>query len=66
MKKFVNAVIYSLILTLISVTVIFLLQAPLVSFVYYGFLSKTNSIKPSNALGNLFPLLFDFSYFLLL
>lgn len=44
MKKFVSAVIYSLILTLISVTVIFLLQAPLVSFVYYGFLSKTNSI----------------------
>lgn len=31
-------------MTLISVAVIFLLQAPLVSFVYYGFLANTNNI----------------------
>lgn len=43
MKKFVFSVIYSLILTLLSVVEVFLLQAPLLSFIYYGFLSSTNS-----------------------
>lgn len=43
MRKFVSSVIYSLIMTLLSVVVIFLLQAPLVSFVYYGSFSD-NSI----------------------
>lgn len=44
MKKFVTSVIYSLIMTFLSVAVIFLLQAPLISFVYYGFLAGNNSI----------------------
>ncbi len=44
MRKFVRSVLYSLFITLISVAVIFLLQAPLVSFVYYGFLANTNNI----------------------
>lgn len=44
MKKFVSSVIYSLIMTFLSVAVIFLLQAPLISFVYYGFLAGNNSI----------------------
>lgn len=44
MRKFVRSVLYSLFMTLISVAVIFLLQAPLVSFVYYGFLANTNNI----------------------
>lgn len=43
MKKFVFSVIYSLILTLLSVAEVFLLQAPLLSFIYYGFFSSTNS-----------------------
>lgn len=45
MKKFVKSVIYSLIMTFLSVAVIFLLQAPLISFVYYGFLASSNSIS---------------------
>ena len=44
MKKFVSSVIYSLIMTFVSVAVIFLLQAPLMTFVYYGFLTETNSV----------------------
>ena len=44
MKKFVSSVIYSLIMTFLSVAVIFLLQAPLMSFVYYGFLAGDNTI----------------------
>lgn len=44
MKNFVSSVIYSLIMTFLSVAVIFLLQAPLISFVYYGFLAGNNSI----------------------
>lgn len=44
MKKFVSSLIYSLIMTIISLTVIYLLQAPLVSFVYYGFFSGSNAI----------------------
>lgn len=44
MKKFVTSVLYSLIMALISIIVIFLLQAPLISFVYYGFLAENNSI----------------------
>ena len=43
MKKFVSSVIYSLIMTFVSVAVIFLLQAPLMSLVYYGFLAGNNS-----------------------
>ena len=43
MKKFVSSVIYGLIMTLVSVAVVFLLQAPLLSFVYYGFLAEDNS-----------------------
>lgn len=35
--------IYSLIMSLLSVAVIFLLQAPLMTFVYYGFVSAPNS-----------------------
>ena len=55
MKKFVSSVIYSLIMTLVSVTVIFLLQAPLVSFVYYGFFaddSNTFNINVINKIAN--------------
>ena len=44
MKKFVTSVIYGLIMTFVSVAVIFLLQAPLMTFVYYGFLTETNSV----------------------
>ena len=43
MRKFVSSMIYSLIMSLLSVAVIFLLQAPLMTFVYYGFLSAPNS-----------------------
>lgn len=42
MKKFIESIILSLILTFISVAVVFLLQAPLFSFVCYGFFSNTN------------------------
>lgn len=35
--------IFSLIMSLLSVAVIFLLQAPLMTFVYYGFVSAPNS-----------------------
>ena len=45
MKKFVSSLIYSLIMTLISLAVIYLLQAPLISFVYYGFFSGSNAIS---------------------
>lgn len=43
MRKFVSSMIYSLIMSLLSVAVIFLLQGPLLSFVYYGFFSETNT-----------------------
>lgn len=43
MRKFVSSMIFSLIMSLLSVAVIFLLQAPLMTFVYYGFVSATNS-----------------------
>lgn len=42
MRKFINSIIFSLILTFISVAVVFLLQAPLFSFVCYGFFSNAN------------------------
>lgn len=45
MKKFVSSLIYSLIMTLISLSVIYLLQAPLISFVYYGFFSGSNTVS---------------------
>lgn len=45
MKKFVSSLIYSLIMTLLSLAVIYLLQAPLISFVYYGFFSGSNAIS---------------------
>ena len=44
MRKFVSSMIYSLIMSLLSVAVIFLLQAPLMTFVYYGFVSAPNSV----------------------
>lgn len=43
MRKFVLSMICSLIMSLLSVAVIFLLQAPLMTFVYYGFVSAPNS-----------------------
>lgn len=43
MRKFVSSMIFSLIMSLLSVAVIFLLQAPLMTFVYYGFVSAPNS-----------------------
>ena len=43
MRKFVSSMIFSLIMSLLSVVVIFLLQAPLMTFVYYGFVSAPNS-----------------------
>ena len=42
MRKFVTSLIFSLIMTLLSLVVVFLIQAPLMSFVYYGILSETN------------------------
>lgn len=54
MKKFVSSLIYSLIMTLISLAVIYLLQAPLISFVYYGFFSGSNAISfHNNILGKI-------------
>lgn len=54
MKKFVSSLIYSLIMTLISLVVIYLLQAPLISFVYYGFFSGSNAISfYNNILGKI-------------
>ena len=49
MRNFVSAMIYSLVMTLLSVAVIFLLQAPLLSFVYYGFFSD-NAVAVPNIL----------------
>lgn len=43
MRKFVTSMIYSLIMSLLSIAVIFLLQAPLLTFVYYGFVSASNN-----------------------
>ena len=43
MRKFVTSMIFSLIMNLLSVAVIFLLQAPLLTFVYYGFFLESNS-----------------------
>ena len=43
MRKFVTSMILSLIMSLLSVAVIFLLQAPLITFVYYGFISASNN-----------------------
>lgn len=45
MKNFVSSLIYSLIMTLISLSVIYFLQAPLISFVYYGFFSGSNTVS---------------------
>ena len=54
MKKFVSSLIYSLIMTLISLAVIYLLQAPLISFVQYGFFSGSNAISfYNNILGKI-------------
>lgn len=54
MKKFVSSLIYSLIMTLISLAVIYLLQVPLISFVYYGFFSGSNAISfYNNILGKI-------------
>ena len=54
MKKFVSSLIYILIMTLISLAVIYLLQAPLISFVYYGFFSGSNAISfYNNILGKI-------------
>lgn len=44
MKNLVISLIYSLIMTLISLSAIYLLQAPLISFVYYGFFSGSNTV----------------------
>lgn len=43
MRKFITSMIYSLIMSLISIAVIFLLQAPLLTFVYYSFVSTSNN-----------------------
>ncbi len=45
MERFVSSIIYSLILTLLSLAVIFFLQAPLISFVYYGFFADIDMIS---------------------
>lgn len=44
MKNFVTCVIYSLIITLLSVAMIFLLQAPLTTIVYYGLFANDNPL----------------------
>ena len=49
MKNFVSSLIYSLMMTLVSLVTIYLLQAPLISFVYYGFFSGANAISFYNA-----------------
>ena len=43
MRKFVFSMVLSIIMTLSSVIVIFLLQAPLLTLIYYGFISETNT-----------------------
>lgn len=44
MRNFVTCVIYSLIITLLSVAMIFLLQAPLATIVYYGLFANDNPL----------------------
>lgn len=44
MRNFVTCVIYSLIITLLSVAMIFLLQAPLTTIVYYGLFANDNPL----------------------
>ena len=44
MRKFVLSMIFSMLIALISVLDVFLLQAPLLTFVYYGFFSESNTI----------------------
>ena len=54
MKNFVISLIYSLIMTLVSLSAIYLLQAPLISFVYYGFFSGSNTVAfYNNILGKI-------------
>lgn len=45
MKRFVVSIIYSLIITLLSVAMIFLLQAPLTTIVYYGLFANDNLLE---------------------
>lgn len=52
MRNFVSAMILSMIMTLFSVAVIFLLQAPLLTFVYYGFFTD-NSLVLGNIIGKI-------------
>lgn len=52
MRKFVSSMILSMIMTLSSLCVIFFLQAPLISFVYYGFFSESNVQKISSNIIN--------------
>lgn len=44
MRNFVTCVIYSLIATFLSVAMIFLLQAPLITIVYYGLFANDNPL----------------------
>ena len=52
MRNFVSSMILSMIMTLFSVAVIFLLQAPLLTFVYYGFFTD-NSLVLGNIIGKI-------------
>ena len=52
MRNFVSSIILSMIMTLFSVAVIFLLQAPLLTFVYYGFFTD-NSLVLGNIIGKI-------------
>jgi len=43
MRKFISAMIFSMIMVALSVAITFLLQAPFLTFVYYGFFSESNT-----------------------
>ena len=57
MRKFVLSMIFSMLIALISVLDVFLLQAPLLTFAYYGFFSESNTtIFAANIMGKIIKL----------
>ncbi len=57
MRKFVLSMIFSMIMAFISVLDVFLLQAPLLTFSYYGFFSESNTtIFAANIIGKIIKL----------
>lgn len=48
MRKFISSMILSMFISFFSVLVVFFIQAPLLSLVYYGFFSENSTIVNSN------------------